>query len=272
MEAIETLAAAREGLTDTAERCARLVEDLVNTAIPIPGSEWTVREAAVHLAGGPRMVAARATGQIEASAAPFDREIFAARMRSMFADNPENDPKKLADQIREGYAVLLEVAATIPADQPIPYYSGLRPAFADIASINLGEPLVHGYDIATAAGVPWPIDPEYAAVAVRGYQRLLYSMNAFAAFQPAASVGLEATYRVEVEGTEPFHARIADGTYTQPEGPESVDCVISADPVTALLVTTGRLSQWPAIALGRLTFTGDRPELGPRFADLFVFP
>jgi hypothetical protein len=42
--------------------------------------------------------------------------------------------------------------------------------------------------------------------------------------------------------------------------------------VTALLVITGRLSQWPAIALGRLTFTGDRPELGPRFADLFVFP
>jgi hypothetical protein len=34
----------------------------------------------------------------------------------------------------------------------------------------------------------------------------------------------------------------------------------------------GRLSHWPAIALGQLTFAGDRPELGPRFADLFVFP
>jgi hypothetical protein len=42
--------------------------------------------------------------------------------------------------------------------------------------------------------------------------------------------------------------------------------------VAALLVIGGRLSQWPAIALGRLRFTGDRPELGPRFADLFVFP
>ena len=45
-----------------------------------------------------------------------------------------------------------------------------------------------------------------------------------------------------------------------------------ADPVTALLVQSGRLSQWPAIALGRLTFTGDRPEIGPGFAELFVFP
>jgi hypothetical protein len=74
-----------------------------------------------------------------------------------------------------------------------------------------------------------------------------------------------------VEGTDPFHARIAKGTYAQEETPGSVDCVISADPVTALLVISGRDSQWPAITLGRLAFTGDRPELGPRFADLFVF-
>lgn len=268
MEPTEILAAAREGLTDMGERCARLVEDLEDTSIPIPGSEWTVREAAVHVAGGPRRIAALATGQFDLSAVRLDKQIHAARMRSMLADNPETDPKKLAEQVREGYGVLMEVIATIPADQPIAYYAGLRPNFADITSINLGEPLLHGYDIATAVGVPWPIDPEYAAVAVGGYQRVIYSLI----FQPAASVGLEATYRVEVEGTDPFHARIADGTYAQVEAPGSVDCVISADPVTALLVTTGRLSQWPAIALGRLTFTGDRPELGPRFADLFVFP
>jgi uncharacterized protein (TIGR03083 family) len=268
MEPTEILAAARDGLTDMGERCARLVEDRADTSIPIPGSEWTVREAAVHLAWGPPRIAGMATGQFDLSAAQFDKEIYAARMRSMLADNPETDPKKLAEQVREGYGVLLEVIATVPADQPIAYYAGLRPNVADLASQNLGEPLLHGYDIATAAGVPWPIEPEYAAVAVGGYQRVLLSLI----FQPAASVGLEATYRVEVEGTDPFHARIADGTYASLEAPGSVDCVISADPVTALLVIGGRLSQWPAIALGGLTFTGDRPELGPRFADLFVFP
>ena len=268
MEPTEILAAAREGLADMGERCARLVEDLADTSIPIPGSEWTVREAAVHLAWAPPRIAAFATGQVDVSAMQFDKEVYAARMRCVIADNPETDPKKLAQQVREGYGVLTEALATVPADQPIAYYAGLRPTVADLASQNLGEPLLHGYDIATAVGVPWPIDPEYAAVVVGGYQRLTFSLI----FQPAASVGLEATFRVEVEGTDPFHVRVAGGTCTRPEAPESVDCVISADPVTVLLVITGRLSQWPAIALGRLTFTGDRPELGPRFADLFVFP
>ena len=35
---------------------------------------------------------------------------------------------------------------------------------------------------------------------------------------------------------------------------------------------SGRLSRWAAIALGRITFSGDHPEIGPRFNDLFVFP
>jgi len=268
MEPTEILAAAREGLADMGERYARLVEGLPDTSIPIPGSEWTVREAAVHLAWGPTRIAGFATGQFDPSAMQFDKEAIAARLRSVNADNPETDPKKLAEQIREGFGVLMEVLATVPADQPIAYYAGLRHTVAHLASQFLGEPLLHGYDIATAAGVPWPIEPAYAAAAVRGYQRVLFSLI----FQPAAAAGLEATYRVEVEGTDPFHARLADGTYTQPEASESVDCVISADPVTALLVISRRLSQWSAIALGRLTFTGNRPELGPRFADLSVFP
>jgi uncharacterized protein (TIGR03083 family) len=268
MESTEILSAACDGLTDMAERCARLVEDLADTSIPIPGSEWTVREAAAHLGGAARVWVARFTGRVEVRAEPMDKEILAARARSMLADNPESDPKKLAEQIREGCGGLLEVLATVPADQPIAYYAGLRPTVADLASQYLGEPLLHGYDIAAAVGVPWPIEPDYAAVAVGSYQRVLCSII----FQPGAAVGLEATYRVEVEGTDPFHARIAGGTYTRLEAKGPADCVISADPVTALLVISGRLSQWAAMALGRLTFTGDRPDLGPRFADVFVYP
>jgi hypothetical protein len=51
-----------------------------------------------------------------------------------------------------------------------------------------------------------------------------------------------------------------------------VDCTITADPVAFLLVGSGRLSQWDAIALGLLEAGGDRPELALGFTDLFLFP
>jgi putative sterol carrier protein len=63
-----------------------------------------------------------------------------------------------------------------------------------------------------------------------------------------------------------------DGTCQELSEATPADCVISADPVTAHLVCTGRLSHWPAIASGRLTFSGERPEIGPAFFDLFVCP
>ena len=270
MDPNERLAAAREALTVMAERCACLVEDFDDTSIPIPGSEWTVREAAVHMAGGGHRHAAMAEGEpsLLAGAERVDREYLAARMRSIIADNPETDAKKLADQIREGYEHFLAVTATVPADQPIIYHAGRRLNLAVVASAFVGESVLHGYDLATAGGVPWPIDPGYAALALGGYYRIGYS----AIFQPLAGAGLEATYHIDTPGTDPLFVQIADGTCEELPAAASVDCVISADPVTALLVTGGRLSQWPAIALGRMTFTGGRPEIGPKFFDLFVFP
>src|SRR5581483_2086564 len=54
MEPTELRAAARDGLATAAERFIRLLETQPHTATPIPGSRWTVRDAAAHLAGGLR--------------------------------------------------------------------------------------------------------------------------------------------------------------------------------------------------------------------------
>lgn len=267
MEPTERIAVVREGLRDMYERYAQLVEGLEDASILLPGSEWTIREAAVHVSGGPRRYGALVTGDVDLSNVQLDKKVLDARQRSLIADNAETDLKRLADETRGSIEHFLKVTDGLPPDHPIAYYAGLRPTFGDMVPVLLGEPLVHGYDIATAAGRPWPIDPRYAALVVGAY-RILYP----ALFQPGAAGGLEASYSIDVPGTKPFVVRISQGTYEElPAGP-SVDCVISMDPVTALLLTTGRLSQWPAIALGRLTFSGDRPELGPRFVELFVFP
>jgi hypothetical protein len=161
----------------------------------------------------------------------------------------------------------MAVTATRFGDQPISFYGGLKLNLAELVCLYLGEYLLHGYDIAAAVGTPWPIDASYAALAVGGF-RPCYN----AIFDPAGADGLDATFHLDTTGTDPFFLRIAAGTCAPLSAPGPVDCVITADPVTALLVMSGRLSQWAAIALSRLTFTGDRAEIGPRFNDLFVFP
>jgi uncharacterized protein (TIGR03083 family) len=266
MEAAGMLADARDAFAATVERYAELVQNVRDTSIPIPASEWTVRDAAVHLAGSNHRVVRLASG--EASTVPTaDKQFLDARARKLIAENPETDGKKLADQIRKGLDRVLAVTAARPGDQPIGYHAGLRLNLAELVSVYLGEYLLHGYDIAAAVGEPWPIDPDYAALGVRGY-RACYP----AIFNPGAADGLNATYRLDTTGMRPFFVRVAAGTYEQTAEPRSVDCVVSAEPVTALLVMSGRLSQWAAIALGLLAFSGDRPEIGARFHDLFVFP
>jgi uncharacterized protein (TIGR03083 family) len=250
------------------ERAARLVEEQDDLSMMIPGFEWTVREMAVHLAGGIRRYAALANGEYDLSALTFDKKLLDARAKGLNADNPETDPKKLAEQIREGLEHFLTVTARVPADTSVSYYNGMRPNVAEIASVILGEPVIHGYDIGTAVGAPWPIDPEYSVLCLGGFQRLVYS----AFFQADRAVGLDATYRVDIPGTESSIVRVVDGTCAEVPAAPSADCIISTDPVTAHLVYTGRISQWSAIALGRLSFSGARPEIGPGFFDLFVCP
>jgi hypothetical protein len=54
------------------------------------------------------------------------------------------------------------------------------------------------------------------------------------------------------------------------DGP--VDCVISAHPVTYLLVVYGRMPLGRALLRGRMLAWGRRPWLGLRFKDLFFNP
>jgi len=268
MEPNERLAAVRDGMTVMYERVARLIEEQDDLSMMIPGFEWTVREMAVHLAGGIRRYTALANGEYDLSALTFDKKMLDARARGLNADNPEADPKKLAEQIREGFELFMSVTAKVPAETPVSYYNGLRPNVAEIASVLLGEPVIHGYDIGTGVGAPWPIDPEYSVLFLGVFQKFGCS----ALFQPDRASGLDATYRVDIPGTESTFVRIVDRTCREVPADGPADCVISADPVTAHLVYTGRMKQWPAIALGQLTFSGARPEIGPGFFDLFVCP
>jgi hypothetical protein len=57
----------------------------------------------------------------------------------------------------------------------------------------------------------------------------------------------------------------------EPAGGE-VDATLSADPVAFLMVGSGRLSRYEAVALGAMTVGGNRPDLAFDFPTLFAYP
>jgi hypothetical protein len=138
----------------------------------------------------------------------------------------------------------------------------------------LNETVMHGYDIALAAGRPWRIEPARAAMVLgRFIVPVLQALDSRAMVNAAKATGFRATYDIRIRGGDSFHFLFDDGELNIVE-PSSrrVDCHISADPVAFLMVVWNRQSQWTAIATGKLMAWGRKPWLGPQFRPLMRNP
>jgi uncharacterized protein (TIGR03083 family) len=235
--------------------------------VPIPGSAWTVREAAAHLvnsAGVHRDIA-------EGTPSPFeslDPQAIAAANAGRLADIPEGDPNKLAGLLAEAAAELLEATAHRSGHDPVAFHAGLAVDLAALTCISLGELVLHGYDMATAAGAPWPVDPHLAELVLYGYRAYFGGL-----VDPEAARGLTASCAIELAAGGSFVVHFTDGQYrTEPDTSAAVDCTITADPAAFLLVASRRISQWEAIALGAFRAGGSRPDLALSFMNLFAYP
>jgi len=69
----------------------------------------------------------------------------------------EHDPAVLAAIVRHDNAAFVSEAAGQPAGAVFPGEGGADLSLELMASIHLGELLVHGWDIATTLGRPWAI-------------------------------------------------------------------------------------------------------------------
>ena len=125
----------------------------------------------------------------------------------------------------------------------------------------LSESLVHGHDIARAQRVRWTIEPAHAGLALMGFAfPLLGSSTRARSSTRRAHGGSSARYDIDVRGAGHVFLAVGDGAVTvQPQRGERVDCHLSADPPTLLLLLFGRISQWPALLTGRLFAWGASP-------------
>ncbi|MCX4820462.1 maleylpyruvate isomerase family mycothiol-dependent enzyme [Streptomyces sp. NBC_01142] len=255
-----------DAIRDTAENIAALLRGVADTGAPVPGSEWTMGEAAAHLAQANELMADIAAGHERSYGDGTPQSLAAANQRAL-AEFAERGADPLADMIVAQANAYLEAMDQGLAEEAV--LTPLGPmSRAVLGSYLLTHMLGHGYDLARAVGRPHMID------AARVELTLPFMITAMPRVtNAAATAGLTARYRVRMRGGTGFGVTFTNGAAAVSPGPPSrPDCTILIEPVTFLLMALGRCEPWGAIARGRVLAWGRKPWLGPRFPTLFTAP
>ncbi|MFI9809134.1 maleylpyruvate isomerase family mycothiol-dependent enzyme [Streptomyces sp. NPDC052301] len=257
-----------QAIRGTAEEIATLVRSASDTALAVPGSEWTVGEAAAHLATANALMADLAAGRERPYGDGTPQSLAAANAESL-ALFGERRAEPLATMITEQAEAFLDTVSHPAADGPAPATPLGVMNRSVLASYLLTHMLGHGYDLARALRRPHMIDPVRVGLCM---PFMLSVMPRVA--DPAATAGLTARYRIRLRGGEAFGVSLADGVVqvTADPPPQRADCTILLDPVAFLLIALGRLNPWHAIGRGQVLAWGPRPWLAPRFPTLFTAP
>ncbi|MGH3824330.1 MAG: maleylpyruvate isomerase N-terminal domain-containing protein [Pseudonocardiaceae bacterium] len=277
----------QDALREETSRVTALLRSIEDPGVPAVGS-WSLGEVAMHLSqvwlGLPSLARRDLSPVYEVLP-----EIKGAAGESMMKDiwelgdlmirgvknDPERDLGVLADRIdAEAERYFRECAGADP-NEPRPWIvEGLTFPLSTTTYHLLNETLIHGYDIAHAAGRKWPIKSSHAAMALgRFIFRVFQAAPPRMFLNEAKAAGVRATYDVRLRGGDSFYFIFNDGGLTVEEpSSRTVDCHISADPVAMLLVAFARQSQWSAIAMGKLMAWGRKPWLGPQLRGLLRNP
>ncbi len=189
--------------------------------------------------------------------------------------DPERDPKVLADRIEARAQEYLSECAGADPNAPRPWLiEGVTVRQSTLTYHLLSETIMHGYDIAHAAGRPWRIEPAHAAMVMSRFNLAIARAVGPRTFvNHAKAAGVRATFDIRLRGGDSFYFIFDDGDL-RVEEPSSrkVDCHISAEPVAFLMVFWARQSQWSAIAKGKLLAWGRKPWLGPQLRGMIRNP
>lgn len=265
-----------EELQDALRQAVPRVTTLLRSLSDSHGSalgQWSVADVATHLSHAWEIVPGLARGE---GASPIrDLWDLGALTTSRVDADPERDLTVLADRIDARAAEFLPWVGRSDPDEPMPWLiEDVRAPRRLFACHLLNESLVHGYDIARAAGRPWAIDSAHAALVLMGFIFASWTvMDPRTMVDQSQAADLVATYDVRLRGGGRVFLVFDHGALVV-EGPSSrrVDCHLSADPTGMLLVGWNRVSQWEAIRKGQLLAWGRKPWLGLRLRAILRNP
>jgi uncharacterized protein (TIGR03083 family) len=255
----------RAAIQEVAAQFAELIRGS-DPNTPIPGAEWTVGEAASHVAFANRAFVEIAGGGIVVHGDGTRQGLAAANARKL-AELPERDCARLSDAIVEWADAF--VAATTSRSPAQRVVTPMGEMDLDAASSYvLMHMLQHAHPIARAIRRPSPLRREHVALILPFITLVMPKV-----LRPDKVKDLTANFVLHLRGGPSFSVSFDKGVATVAATPPGrVDCHISADPVTLLLVAARLKSQWAGIATGKLVTWGTKPWLALRFVGFFDVP
>jgi hypothetical protein len=236
------LAAARRALRALTPRTVALVASIPDFDVPMPGSEWTTREAAAHLAFGAVDYAEHARGVQQCYQVDPTGTVGSHR-RNLAAMVQRGSHQLGADLQLHICAFLAATEGRAAADLLCWHGRSLR--CADMTCQLIGEQLLHGYDLAQA--VEWSVETEPARLVAAALLPLLPAL-----VDDQAAKGVDATYELAVHGGPCVTARFRDAAASiGPPDSGIAGCRLSGDPVAWLLTLYGRVGWEELLRTGR---------------------
>jgi hypothetical protein len=254
----DILAQARVALRDVVSSLVALVGS-VPDANSVAVGTWTVGDVAAHLSHVFRFDTDAVAGK------PVPEAIVTAAGMAevnakMLAEDGERDPAVLADRIGALANEFDDVASRSRA-AAVDWLQGIRLPPSAVACHLLEECLLHGHDIARAAGRPWSIQRHHALLAVEGaVLPLIVALPPTAFVNQEKAGSFRARFELRLRGGGRTVMVFDRGLLTLDTGrARDVDAHISADPSALMLVFIGRLGIGKPLLGGKLTAWGRRP-------------
>jgi SCP-2 sterol transfer family len=271
--------AARAAVAAVGARMSALVRSIKHPEAPALGT-WNTTDLAVHISHSLDIVTSIA---LDSAVTAGDIWQLSALNAMLVSGESERDLGVIATRIDSSVAALL-AALRDGADQeagdggvePLRSWlvEGVRVPLSTVACHALNELVVHGFDLAKADGAPWPIDRAHASLVFRGFLLPMLRELGRSLLDEKNAAGVKVTYHIVLrggggEGYLRFHDGDVEVSDTAP-GP--VDCHLSVDPAAFVLVSYGRIGQWPAILKGKLFAYGRKPWMGLELSSLVRTP
>ena len=255
------MAAAQSAVASYGARATALLRSGLRPDAPALGS-WDVTDLAVHLSHSVDGIAAMAKG---GGSLLEDIRQLPMLTGALVSGEAERDLGAIADRIDASVADLSSVVGAVAADELRPWLvHGVELPVSALTCHVLNDLMVHGHDLAVANRHPWPIERSHAALVLGGFLFPVLGALGRSMVDQEAAAGRQVCFEVRLRrGGGSAFLHFDHGALTVedfPSGP--VDCRLSVDPDTFLLVAWGRRSQWPAILRGQLLAWGRRPWLG----------